>query len=443
MSNPDIDPQATDQPDALLFSQDASKKTFQEISQEISQAVSQGASQEVTQEVTQDASQEVTQEVSQDTNQEDDDEIQFAEETETAAPLQSWKILIVDDDPEVHEVTRLALSDFTFEGKHLAFISAFSAQEAKQMLQHHPDIAVIFLDVVMETENAGLQVVQYVRQELENLPVRIILRTGQPGQAPEAVIAADYGIDDYKTKTELTAKKLFISVITALRTYSILMQMQELGRSLKAELLKSQHQEATLRLQERQEQAQTEQWERSLTSLYPHSPQPATPETPEHFAALSHLVSEMSQDRHASGGGTWPTLSLITRMARTVLKMTDEQSAKLGLSQSKLSILMYLQDEPELCASPSALAKHCGVSRAAMTGLLDGLEQEEYVERDSHPSDRRALMVKLTEKGKAFLDWMPLQNQYQITQLLETLDETNRQEFIELATKVLRVLENQ
>ena len=136
------------------------------------------------------------------------DELIFAQEDEeifltTEEPSQtenSWKILVVDDDVEVHNVTGLVLSDFTFEGKSLSFISAYSAQEAKQLIQAHPDTAIILLDVVMETENAGLQVVKYIREELDNQLVRIIVRTGQPGRAPESVVVVNYGIDDYKTK---------------------------------------------------------------------------------------------------------------------------------------------------------------------------------------------------------------------------------------------------
>ena len=81
-------------------------------------------------------------------------------------------------------------------------------QEAKQLIQAHPDTAVILLDVVMEAEDAGLQVVKYIREELGNQLVRIILRTGQPGQAPENFVVVNYGIDDYKTKTELTSQRL-------------------------------------------------------------------------------------------------------------------------------------------------------------------------------------------------------------------------------------------
>lgn len=101
-----------------------------------------------------------------------------------------------------------------------------------------------------------------------------------------------------------------------------------------------------------------------------------------------------------------------------VLRITDEHAARLGLSQPKLAVLLYLSSEAELCASRSALAKHCGGSRAAVTGLLDGLEQDGYVERDNHPSDRRALVIKLTPKGQQFLDWLAPQDQYQLSELM-------------------------
>jgi DNA-binding MarR family transcriptional regulator/CheY-like chemotaxis protein len=370
------------------------------------------------------------------------DELLFSQEDEDVSFVaaaagdagQAWKILIVDDDIEVHEVTQLALNDFRFEGKPLSFISAYSMQGAKQLLQAHPDIAIIFLDVVMETEDAGLKIVQYVREELDNLTVRIILRTGQPGQAPETVIAANYGIDDYKTKTELTAKKLSISVITALRAYSTFMQMRDISRSLKQELIQYQKIEAALRIREMQERDKVEQLERSL-----HDLQQAQPESKEPVETLGQLATEITQQIRNSPS-TIAAMSILTRIARTVLRITDEHSAKLGLSQSKLSILMYLSNEPDLGASPSALAKHCGVSRAAMTGLLDALEQEGYVERDSHPSDRRALMVHLTSKGKNFFDWVSPNSPYDISEVLETLDEGDRQEFAKLATQILKML---
>ena len=129
-----------------------------------------------------------------------------------------WKILIVDDEAEVHDVTRLVLSGFQFKGRGLCFLDAFTGGEARQLLAQHPDIALILLDVVMEENDTGLALVKYIREELGNRFVRIILRTGQPGQAPEERVIVEYDINDYKEKTELTAQKLVTTVVAALRT---------------------------------------------------------------------------------------------------------------------------------------------------------------------------------------------------------------------------------
>lgn len=137
----------------------------------------------------------------------------------SSAVVGTWKVLIVDDEPEVHAVTRLALSDFIFEDKTLEFVSAYSGEEAKKLLKESSDIALVLLDVVMETDEAGLEVADYIRNDLQNNFTRIILRTGQPGQAPERDVIINYDINDYKSKTELTAQKLFTVVIATLRSY--------------------------------------------------------------------------------------------------------------------------------------------------------------------------------------------------------------------------------
>ena len=130
-----------------------------------------------------------------------------------------WKLMIVDDDSEIHNISHLVLRDFSFEGRPLQLISAHSGAAAKTLIAAHPDTAIMLLDVVMETDNAGLDVVRHVRDELKNNFVRIILRTGQPGQAPERSVVIDYDINDYKEKTELTAQKLVTTVVSALRAY--------------------------------------------------------------------------------------------------------------------------------------------------------------------------------------------------------------------------------
>lgn len=153
----------------------------------------------------------------------------FAEDTEEEVHEHrgSWKVLIVDDEPEVHAVTKLALSDFVFQEKNLEFLSAHSGAEAKKMFREHNDIAIVLLDVVMETDEAGLEVANYVRNELHNQFTRIILRTGQPGQAPERDVIVNYDINDYKSKTELTAQRLFTVVIASLRSYRDIIVIEE------------------------------------------------------------------------------------------------------------------------------------------------------------------------------------------------------------------------
>ncbi len=137
-----------------------------------------------------------------------------------------WKILVADDEPDVHTVTRLALRHMQFHDRGLEILSAYSAAEAYQILTEHTDIAVLLLDVVMETPDAGLQLVHRIRQELGNPLVRIVLRTGQPGQAPEQEVIVNYDINDYKAKTELTTQKLYTTVIASLRSYESLYALE-------------------------------------------------------------------------------------------------------------------------------------------------------------------------------------------------------------------------
>lgn len=131
----------------------------------------------------------------------------------------TWKILVVDDEESVHSVTKIVLRKFTFDNKSIEIISAYSALEAKKMIDEHPDIAVVLLDVVMEEDSAGFEVVEYIRDTKNNVITRIILRTGQPGHAPEKKIFVDYDINDYKLKTELTEDKLYVTILAALRSY--------------------------------------------------------------------------------------------------------------------------------------------------------------------------------------------------------------------------------
>ncbi|NLR74780.1 DUF3369 domain-containing protein [Leeia aquatica] len=149
-----------------------------------------------------------------------------------------WVILIVDDEPDVHSVTRLAMQGVSYKRRNLQFISAYSGAEGFEVLSSRDDVALVLLDVVMETDDAGLRLVRRIREELQNALVRIVLRTGQPGQAPEQQVITDYDINDYKAKTELTSQKLFTTVIASLRAYESLLSIersrQGLGKILDA-----------------------------------------------------------------------------------------------------------------------------------------------------------------------------------------------------------------
>jgi signal transduction histidine kinase len=164
-----------------------------------------------------------------------DDFIQLIDEPDDRGPavfVKPWKIAIIDDDQSVHDGTRLALSDYVLNGQGLELLSAYSAAEGRKLLEAHPDIAVVLLDVIMETDDAGLKLIDYIRTTLKRESLRIILRTGQPGQAPERRVIVDYDINDYKAKNELTADRLFTSLTAALRSYQQLQRMVETRRGL-------------------------------------------------------------------------------------------------------------------------------------------------------------------------------------------------------------------
>jgi len=183
---------------------------------------------------------------------EDDDELVWADEEEDVSPTSSpddtqiaeknvllteqnewishdattWKVMVIDDEPEIHDVIRFAFDGFVFQTKALNLIFASSGEEAKSLLKMHPDTALIFLDVVMEKNDTGLQLVKYIRDTLQQHLVRIILHTGQPGEAPEELVIENYDINDYKLKSEMTQGKLLVAAMAGLRGYRDLLQLE-------------------------------------------------------------------------------------------------------------------------------------------------------------------------------------------------------------------------
>lgn len=144
-----------------------------------------------------------------------------------------YKVLIIDDETEVHRVTDLTLKRFRFDDKKIQFLHAYSAKEAKEVFGQNPDIALALVDVVMETDHAGLDLVHWVRKDLNNPLCRLVLRTGQPGQAPEHEVIEKYDINDYKEKTELTSQKLKTLMYAGLRSYRDIFTIEEHRKGLR------------------------------------------------------------------------------------------------------------------------------------------------------------------------------------------------------------------
>lgn len=161
----------------------------------------------------------------------DDQLIVFADEPSEPAANKSatavWRVLLVDDEPDVHAATELALRNLYFEGRQLEFHRAHSNAEAREILHKEPAFAVAIIDVVMESEQAGLDLVRYIREQLKDHCLRLILRTGQPGYAPELDTIQDYDINDYRTKGELTQVRLFTSLTMAIRSYAQICQLHD------------------------------------------------------------------------------------------------------------------------------------------------------------------------------------------------------------------------
>lgn len=155
-------------------------------------------------------------------------ELLFAPENATRSLDDNpWVVLIVDDDLEVHSFTKLALYDFIYDRRGLEFLSAYSAAEAISIFETHRGIAVVLLDVVMETDTAGLDLVKVIRERFGNDQIRIIIRTGQPGMAPPRYVINHYDINDYKEKTELTADRLYITMRSSLSQYKHIMELED------------------------------------------------------------------------------------------------------------------------------------------------------------------------------------------------------------------------
>ncbi len=153
-----------------------------------------------------------------------------------------FKVMVVDDDLDVIQVTELSLQTFKFENRKIEIISCESAKEAKKLIKEHSDTALILLDVVMEEDDSGLKLVNYIREELGNREVRIIIRTAWPGLAPEDEVIKGYEVDNYQNKEDITIKRLFNFMSLGLRSYQQILKAKKDSQALKYKAFRLTHQ---------------------------------------------------------------------------------------------------------------------------------------------------------------------------------------------------------
>jgi len=137
--------------------------------------------------------------------------------------FKNWPVLLVDDEPDVLSVSQLAMKNFKVYGLPLKIYTADSKAEAIRLMNDNVEVgcslAVTFLDVVMETDSAGLELCEYIRNDMGNKLTQIFIRTGQPGLAPEREVIDKYDINGYFTKVEATENKLYSLVKSSVRQY--------------------------------------------------------------------------------------------------------------------------------------------------------------------------------------------------------------------------------
>src|SRR5919202_554881 len=136
-----------------------------------------------------------------------------------------YNVLIVDDDPDVLAVSKLAMRGFKPLNLPIQLYTAASKAEAIDLIQRElsipaglgVDLAVAIIDVVMETDTAGLELCDYIRNTLHNRFAQLYIRTGQPGVAPEREVIDRYDINGYFTKVEATEDKLYTIINSGVR----------------------------------------------------------------------------------------------------------------------------------------------------------------------------------------------------------------------------------
>lgn len=164
-----------------------------------------------------------------------DDSFTFLDESVSSGDLSEighednkrWKILTVDDDENYQSSLTFSLDGLKVSNREVEILTANSATEAAIVLSQHDDISVILLDVVMERDDAGLRLVENIRNVQGNALVRIILLTGQPGFAPRQDVMHQYDINEYWNKSDIDHDILKSVVSANLRSWKSMYDLDQ------------------------------------------------------------------------------------------------------------------------------------------------------------------------------------------------------------------------
>lgn len=145
----------------------------------------------------------------------------FKEDKDEAYNIQNgvWKILIADDDNFIHRMIKEMNQDIKFENKRIEFYSAYTSQEAIDILEENQDMALVLIDVFLEEQNSGLRLVEYIREEIKNSDIRIVLMTGKGSMILQEKAILNYDINGYENKSELFSKKMNTVILSTLRSF--------------------------------------------------------------------------------------------------------------------------------------------------------------------------------------------------------------------------------
>ena len=127
---------------------------------------------------------------------------------------------------------------------------------------------------------------------------------------------------------------------------------------------------------------------------------------------------------------------VLLRVASDVLDGLEALLASYGTSQGKFTVLMLLNRKPDVGVSPSDLADRSGVTRATITGLLDGLEREKLILRQGDRDDRRKAVVRLTPRGLKMLESMLPSYYRQVSELMGCLSDGDKTKLVDLLMRV-------